>query len=62
MKMNYTEKETLNINDIKQILGIGFNSAYKIVQEHEKYNFHVVKIGRKYLIPKKQFFQAFHLD
>lgn len=57
----YAEKKVLSVDDIKDILGIGYNSAYRLVQNSEAYNFPVHKIGRKIIIPKDEFFKAFNI-
>lgn len=41
--------DVLNVNDVKEILGVGYNTAYKLLQNGEIKNF---KIGRERKIPK----------
>ena len=42
-------KDIVNIHDLQKMLGIGRNSAYKLLTENKiKY----LKIGNKFLIPK----------
>ena len=57
--VNIENKFVLTVEDIKEILGIGFNSAYELVKNSQKYNFEVYKIGRQYVVPKNQFLRAF---
>ncbi|MCA0754851.1 helix-turn-helix domain-containing protein [Paenibacillus sp. N4] len=51
------EKETLEVTDIKQILGCGINQAYKLVNSGE---FHVIRIGKKIKVPKDSFYKWFN--
>lgn len=51
------ESDTLEVSDIKQILGCGINQAYKLVNSGE---FHVVRIGKKIKIPKDSFYKWFN--
>jgi excisionase family DNA binding protein len=51
------EPETLEVADIRRILGIGLNQAYKLVNSGE---FRVIKIGRKIIIPKESFYKWFN--
>jgi hypothetical protein len=46
-------KDTLEVSDIKDILGCGINQAYKLVNSGE---FHVVRVGTKIKIPKDSFY------
>lgn len=48
------QRDVLEVNDIKNILGIGINQAYKLVHSGE---FHVVRVGRKIKIPKEAFYK-----
>ena len=57
----YCNKKVLKVEDIKEILGIGQNAAYNLVKNNEQYNFTVHRIGRQIIIPKDEFFKAFHL-
>ena len=57
--VNIENKFVLTVEDIKEILGIGFNSAYELVKNSQKYNFEAYKIGRQYVVPKNQFLRAF---
>ena len=41
--------DVLDVEDVKEILGIGYNTTYKLLQSGEIKNF---KIGRKIKIPK----------
>ncbi|MDL2288126.1 helix-turn-helix domain-containing protein [Oscillospiraceae bacterium OttesenSCG-928-F05] len=47
------EKQALTVGDVKNILGIGTNSAYNLIHSNA---FPVRKIGRSYRIPSAQFF------
>lgn len=42
--------------DIMSFLGVSKSSAYELVKSN---NFHVVKVGRKFLIPKQAFVSWF---
>ncbi|WP_423801810.1 helix-turn-helix domain-containing protein [Neobacillus sp. SAB-20_R2A] len=44
--------EVLEVKDIQGFLGIGRSQAYKLVKSD---SFHVVKVGKRILIPKKSF-------
>lgn len=44
--------EVLEVKDIQEFLGIGRSQAYKLVKSN---SFHVVKVGKRILIPKKSF-------
>lgn len=48
------EIEMYEIRDIQRILKIGRNNVYKLIKLP---NFPVIKIGTKYIIPRKQFEQ-----
>ena len=48
-----TQKETLTVKEMQQILKIGTNSAYNLI--HSK-AFPVIKIGQSYRIPKGSFY------
>ena len=47
-----TDKMTYTIKDIQTCLGIGKNNAYKLIRLP---NFPVIKIGKRYIIPRKEF-------
>ncbi len=51
-KENEVEKVVYNIKDVQQILGLGKNNVYKLLKLP---TFPVIKIGKRYLIPKKEF-------
>lgn len=46
------ENKVYTIKDIQDYLGIGKNNAYKLIKLP---NFPVIKIGKKYIIPKDAF-------
>lgn len=46
------ENKVYTIKDIQDYLGIGKNTAYKLLKLP---NFPVIKIGKKYIIPKDSF-------
>ncbi|OXM17472.1 excisionase [Paenibacillus herberti] len=46
--------EVMNVEDVRKVLGISKNAAYSLVKSGE---FHVVKIGKKILIPKDGFLE-----
>lgn len=46
------QKDTLEVSDIKKILGCGINQAYKLVNSGA---FHVVRIGRSIKVPRESF-------
>lgn len=48
------EIEMYEIRDIQRILKIGRNNVYKLIKLP---NFPVIRIGTKYIIPRKQFEQ-----
>lgn len=48
------EIEMYEIKDIQRILKIGRNNVYKLIKLP---NFPVIRIGTKYIIPRKQFEQ-----
>lgn len=43
-----------SVKDIQRILHLGKNNVYKLIQLP---NFPVIQIGKKYIIPKKEFEQ-----
>jgi hypothetical protein len=53
------EPETLDVATIRRILGIGLNQAYNLMKSGE---FRVIKIGRKFVVPKKAFYEWFNGD
>ena len=53
MKDNAREDIVIyDIKDIQRVLKIGKNNAYKLFQLP---NFPIIKIGKKYLVPKDEF-------
>lgn len=52
MTQKVQETKTYNIKDIQEYLGIGKNNAYKLIKLP---NFPVIKIGKKYIVPKDAF-------
>lgn len=48
--------DVLEPSDIKEYLKISKTAAYQLVQSNQ---FHVVKVGRKYKIPKNAFIKWF---
>jgi len=56
---NNDNDHILTVEDIKKILGISKSKAYELV--HGNY-FPVIDIGRKYIIPKKPFFEWLNGD
>ena len=61
MKDKYFNRMVLHVEDIKEILGVGYNTAYTLVNNSQLYNFTVYRIGRQIIIPKDEFFRAFNL-
>jgi excisionase family DNA binding protein len=47
-------QETLTVNEIRQILKIGINSAYTLIHSH---SFPVRKVGHSYRIPSESFYK-----
>ena len=47
------KKDTLEVADIKKILGCGINQAYKLVNSGA---FHVLRVGRSIKVPKDSFY------
>lgn len=47
------EKDTLEVSDIRKILGCGINQAYALVRSG---TIHHVRVGRKIKIPKESFY------
>jgi hypothetical protein len=47
------QKDTLEVADIKRILGCGINQAYKLVNSGA---FHTIRIGTRIKIPKESFY------
>ena len=56
--MNFRDKlpESLSPKHIQQILGIGRRQTYELLSEPP---FRVIRLGRKYIIPKHLFFKWF---
>ena len=54
---NEMGKQVYDIEDIQNLLGIGRNTAYSLVEQtYEKQKpFRVIKIGKMYRIPKQSF-------
>ena len=53
-------KTTLNISDIRIILGSGKNSTYALIERAIKNNlFPVKRVGKKYYVPSEQFWEWF---
>lgn len=48
------DREILNVKEVKEILGIGINQAYKLVASK---GFPKIILGRRYLIPRDEFYQ-----
>lgn len=46
------EKMVLSVQEVSKALGIGINQTYALVKKKE---FPSVRVGHKYLIPKKEF-------
>ena len=51
---DYSHKHVLTVEDIKDILEIGQNKAYELVNGDY---FPTMKFGRKHIIPKEPFFE-----
>lgn len=49
---DYSTKIVYTVDDIKNMLGIGKNQAYKLVNSGE---FHVCHVGKKIIVPKIAF-------
>jgi hypothetical protein len=51
------QKDTLEVSDIKKILGCGHVQAYNLVNSGV---FHVLRVGRKIKIPRESFFNWYN--
>lgn len=54
---NYEKNDEIvmyGVKDVQRILHLGKNNVYKLIQLP---NFPVIQIGKKYIIPKKEFEQ-----
>ena len=62
MPLLIEDKYTLTTLDIQKIIGCGRNAAYSLVSEAYKNDgpFIVKKIGVKFYIPSKQFFEWYN--
>lgn len=49
---NENDKIVYSIKDVQRILGLGKNNVYKLLKLP---TFPTIKIGKRYLIPKKEF-------
>lgn len=61
MELDEYKKDTLEVSDIKKIMGCGINQAYELVNQAEKNKFfRVIRVGRKIKIPKDPFFKWYN--
>ncbi len=52
MKSRICEKKTYTVSDIMEVLGIGRNAAYKLVNSNQ---FRIIRVGRSIRISKESF-------
>jgi excisionase family DNA binding protein len=45
------EKLVYNVEELSKVLNIGLNKAYELVRKNEVPN---IKVGKKYMIPRKE--------